>query len=177
MTNRSINWPVALAATGVALFLFTGCHTAPPASPKVNAAVTPLPETARPKDAPAPTVAAAPPAAAPVNAAPAPVPPPVRIKAGLSSSITDSDGNVWLPDQEFTDGETVERPDVQIANTKTRRFIRGTIQHDFVFTSGSQWQIHRETSFCETYDGITGPGGGCFHSTSRARSSRILTFM
>jgi len=163
MTNRSSNWPVALAATGVALFLFTGCHTAPPASPKVNAAVTPLPETAQPKDAPAPTVAATPPAAAPVNAMPAPVPPPVRIKAGLFSSITDSDGNVWLPDQGFTDGETVDRSDAQIANTKTpaiyqsERYSMASFSHP-VPNGKYTVKLH----FCETYDGITGPGQRVF---------------
>ena len=51
-------------------------------------------------------------------------PPPVmekkiiRIKAGASSPVTDSAGNVWLADQGFEGGDTVERAEAEIAGTK-----------------------------------------------------------
>src|ERR1035441_7171786 len=114
----------------LAIGLSTVCHSAPHSNPTATTVVTPLPEVPMPKDTPAPTVASAPsvslpPAVAPANAAPAPVRPPVRIKAGLFTTFTDSDGNIWLPDQGFADGETTDRPDdLQIANTKDPAFYR-----------------------------------------------------
>src|ERR1017187_5137399 len=33
----------------------------------------------------------------------------IRIKAGSSTSITDSSGNVWLPDQSFDGGDPIDR--------------------------------------------------------------------
>ncbi|MGO8837830.1 MAG: malectin [Limisphaerales bacterium] len=154
----------------LACFLITGCHSAPPAkSTTATTVVTPLPAAPMPKDTPAPTVAApapapAPAAAAPENAAPTPVPPPVRIKAGSSSSFKDSDGNVWLPDQGFADGETTERAeDLQIANTKDPALYRS--EH-YSMTSFSypvpNGKYLVKLHFAETYDGISGPGGRVF---------------
>jgi hypothetical protein len=43
---------------------------------------------------------------------------PIRIDAGASASLTDSSGNVWLADQGFEDGDSIERAgDLAIANT------------------------------------------------------------
>ncbi len=168
------------------VFLYAGCHSAPPSSSTSTAtAVTPLPAAPAPKDTPAPTVPAAPaaptPAAAPApaapeaapaaaaapapaNAAPASVSPPVRIKAGSSNSFTDSDGNVWLPDQGFADGETTDRADdMQIANTKNPALYRS--EH-YSMTSFSypvpNGKYLVKLHFAETYDGISGPGGRVF---------------
>ena len=133
-----------------------------------------------PKDTPAPTVASAPsvslpppasvpatplpPTVAPANAAPAPVLPPVRIKAGLFTTFTDSAGNIWLPDQGFTDGETTDRPDdLQIANTKDPAFYR---TERYSMTSFSypvpNGKYLVKLHFAETFDGISGPGGRVF---------------
>src|ERR1051325_4019559 len=49
---------------------------------------------------------------------------PVRIKAGPSDSLKDVEGNVWLPEQGFVDGDTTERPDLVITNTKTPAIYR-----------------------------------------------------
>jgi len=91
------------------------------------------------------------------------VPPPVRIKAGLSTSITDSEGNVWLADQGFVDGETSERPDVQIANTKSPAIYQS---ERYSMTSFSypvpNGKYTVKLHFCETYEGITGPGQRIF---------------
>jgi len=167
----------------LALFLFAGCqsgtewHSDNPVS--VTAATTTV--TAPPADVPAPAVAAAPPtdtpaptmesppaAAAPVtaaatNAVPGPVPPPIRIKAGLFDSLTDADGNVWLPDQGFADGETTERPDVKVANTTTPAIYQS---ERYSMTSFSypvpNGKYVVKLYFAETYDGITGPGQRVF---------------
>ncbi|MFZ0826041.1 MAG: malectin, partial [Verrucomicrobiia bacterium] len=109
--------------------------------------------------APTEPVAAAAPAA---PAASTPVP-PVRIKAGLSTAITDADGNAWLPDQGFADGETAERPDLQIANTKSPAIYQS---ERYSMTSFSypvpNGKYIVKLHFAETYDGITGPGQRVF---------------
>jgi hypothetical protein len=106
------------------------------------------------------TAAAAPPPAA----VPAPVTPPVRIKAGLTTSWKDSEGNEWLPDQGFADGDTTERPDnMKIDNTtdpamyRTERY--GMTLFSYPVPNGKYIvKLH----FAETYDGITGPGQRVF---------------
>jgi hypothetical protein len=103
-------------------------------------------------------------AVAPVPAvAPAPAPMAIRIKAGLSTSLTNSDGTVWLPDQNFADGETVERPDVQITNTTEPAIYQS--EH-YSMTSFSRpvpnGKYTVKLHFAETYEGITGPGQRVF---------------
>jgi hypothetical protein len=153
------------------IFLFAGCHSpkgqcrakTPAQITTVTAApVTPAPvaaPTAAPVAAPAPAVAPTP-AATP---APAPVLPPVRIKAGPSAPLTDSEGNVWLPDQGFTDGETIEHPDAQIANTKDPAIYRS---ERYSMTSFSypvpNGKYTVKLHFAETYEAITGPGQRLF---------------
>jgi endoglucanase len=164
-----MKWPAALAVAGLALFLFTGCHSASHSHPVAKTVITPLPEVPSPNDIPAPTVASAPPgsapaATAPVNAAPPPPPPPIRIKAGLFSSFTDSDGNVWLPDQGFADGETTDRPDdLQVANTKDPAFYRTERYSMTAFSypvPNGKYTV--KLHFAETFDSITGPGERVF---------------
>jgi len=97
------------------------------------------------------------PAAQPAAAA------PVRIKAGLFSSITDSDGNSWLPDQGFADGETVERPDLPISNTKNPKIYQAERYSMTAFS----WPLPNgkyvvKLHFAETFEGITGPGERVF---------------
>ncbi|MFZ1074118.1 MAG: malectin [Verrucomicrobiia bacterium] len=134
---------------GLALFLFAGCKSEQSAGNMTSAA-------------PAATVA---PAAVPAQpATPAPVAPPVRIKAGLTTAFTDSEGNVWLPDQGFVDGDTIERSsDLQIANTKdpglylTERY--GMTSFSYPVPNGKYIvKLH----FAETYEGISGPGERVF---------------
>lgn len=121
--------------------------------------------------APAPTTASTPaaatlaPAAAPALAAPAPVPAgPVRIKAGASGPVTDAEGNVWLADQGFEDGEITDRADdLPIANTKSPALYRSEHYSMSTFSrpvpNGSYIvKLH----FAETYEGITGPGQRVF---------------
>ena len=101
---------------------------------------------------------------APENAALAFAPPPVRIKAGSSQPLTDSEGNLWLADQGFTDGETTERSDhLAIANTKDPALYQseryGMTSFAYPVPNGKYVvKLH----FAETYDAIKGPGGRVF---------------
>lgn len=120
----------------LAVFVFTGC--------KSNTTATNT------------TVA---PATAPVSALPT-----IRIDAGSTNSYTDSEGDVWLPDQGFADGDTTERDSsLQIANTKDPAIYRtehyGMSAFSYHVPNGKYTvKLH----FCETYDGITGPGQRVF---------------
>lgn len=96
--------------------------------------------------------------------APAVKPPPaIRIKAGTGERFTDSSGNLWLADQGFTEGETVERPDLAIANTKDPGIYRSEHYSMTAFT----WPLPNgkytvKLHFAETFEGITGPGERVF---------------
>jgi hypothetical protein len=89
---------------------------------------------------------------------------PIRIDAGATASFTDSNGNVWLPDQGFADGDTVDRGnDVQIANTKDPAIYRteryGMSEFSYKLPNGKYIvKLH----FAETYVNITGPGQRVF---------------
>ena len=87
----------------------------------------------------------------------------VRIKAGLSAPLTDSEGNTWLPDQSFADGQTISRPNAQIANTKRPELYRseryGMTSFSYPVPNGKYVvKLH----FAETYEGITRPGQRVF---------------
>jgi hypothetical protein len=99
--------------------------------------------------------------AAPDPTKPQPI---VRIKAGATAQFKDSDGNVWLPDQGFTDGETVERSaDLKIQNTKdpalylTERYGMSAFSCP-VLNGKYLVKLH----FAETYEDITGAGQRVF---------------
>jgi alpha-L-arabinofuranosidase len=114
-----------------------------------------------PTTAPTPAITAvAPTASAPAAVRPAP---PVRIKAGKSEPVKDTEGNVWLADQGFTGGETLERPDIQIANTKNPDLYRAERYSMESFS----WPVPNgkyvvKLHFAETFEGITGPGERVF---------------
>src|SRR5258708_1509228 len=49
--------------------------------------------------------------------------PTIRVRAGSNRPLKDSKGNQWLPDKDskeggFEGGDTIERPDLKIENTK-----------------------------------------------------------
>jgi hypothetical protein len=141
---RSSIWNVHRCALvlglGLALTIFTGCQQ--------NQSTT----------APAQSSAVAAPAA------PAAALPTVRIKAGSANPITDSAGNVWMADQGFDGGETIDRaPDLKIANTSDPDLYRS--EH-FSMNSFSyklpNGKYNVKLHFCETYDGVTGPGDRVF---------------
>ncbi len=99
------------------------------------------------------------PATAPVSALPT-----IRIDAGSTNSYTDSEGDVWLPDQGFADGDTAERDSsLQIANTKDPAIYHTEHYGMSAFSChvpNGKYTV--KLHFCETYDGITGPGQRVF---------------
>jgi hypothetical protein len=101
--------------------------------------------------------------AAPVAAETKPALPTIRIKTGVTDGFTDNSGSVWLPDQGFTDGDTVERPDIAIANTTDQRIYRAERYSMTHFTQAlPDGHYIVKLHFCETYEGITGPGQRVF---------------
>ena len=124
---------------------------------------------------PLPVVAAAPAVGpTPVMPAAVPAPPevspgtnklslPMSIKAGATEGFIDGDGNQWLPDQGFTDGETTERPDLTITNTANQQIYRSerySMTHFAQPLPNGKYLV--KLHFCETFDGITGPGQRVF---------------
>lgn len=137
-------------APALALVL-AGCQSAPvpPAAP----ATTPAP-TAAVTPAPTPAPAATPPPA---------VAGIIRIKAGASAPFTDSQGNVWQADQGFNGGDTIERSDLSITNTTEPGIYRSEhYSMDSFSTPLANGKYLVKLHFCETYDGITGPGQRVF---------------
>jgi hypothetical protein len=86
----------------------------------------------------------------------------IRIKAG-GSGFTDSKGNVWLGDQGFEGGDTVERPDANISNTTDPAIYRS----EHYSMDSFSWPLANgkylvKLHFCETYENIDGPGQRVF---------------
>jgi malectin (di-glucose binding ER protein) len=88
----------------------------------------------------------------------------IRIDAGSDTNYVDSEGNVWLSDRGFADGEVTTRDeDLPIANTKDPAIYR-TEHYDM--TSFSQnvpnGKYTVKLHFAETYEDITGAGQRVF---------------
>ncbi len=119
----------------------------------------PAPSVSTP--APAPVTPAAP--AAPAATATPQLSLPIRIAAGATGPITDGQGNKWLADQGFADGDTIQRPDITITNTPIPQIFHA--EH-YGMTSFSEpvpnGHYTVKLYFCETYEGITGPGERVF---------------
>src|SRR5262249_50269245 len=95
--------------TSLCALLLAGCQSAP--------------DKTKSSSQPAPVVVSAPPA--PVSAAEnKPAFSPIRIKADSSAGFKDNNGNMWLPDQGFADGDTVERPELTITNAADQRIYQ-----------------------------------------------------
>ncbi|HDS85510.1 MAG TPA: hypothetical protein ENN97_09995 [Phycisphaerales bacterium] len=96
-----------------------------------------------------------------------PVVEPVRINAGAYVPFTDSNGNVWMPDQGFTSGATIDRdPDTIILETRDRSLF---LTERYAMDSFS-WKLPNgkyiaKLYFAETFDGIYGPGNRVFSFT------------
>lgn len=114
-------------------------------------------------------------AAAPAASTAAPVATPlagriIRIKAGGSEPVKDAEGNVWLADQGFQGGQTTERPDLQIANTKSPDLYRS----EHYSMDSFSWPVPNgkyvvKLHFAETFEGITGPGERVFSFNVQGR--------
>lgn len=141
-----VQWSRTPFISAVAAFLLVGCQSAKEQSGAKTAAAQPASVTA-------PAASAAPAAAK-----------PIRIDAGSNVPYTDSEGNVWLPDQGFADGDTVDRgSDMQIANTQEPAIYRtehyGMTEFACKVPNGKYIvKLH----FAETYENISGPGQRVF---------------
>ena len=181
-TQRMAHWPVGLFAATLALFLFTGCESttssngvstaqpAPAPTPVVTPAAQPA-AAAAPAAAPAPAAASAPAAAT----APAQVTLPLRIKAGSTEGFTYKDGNKWLPEQGFTDGDSADRPDITVTAPDDQRIYKS--EH-YSMTKFEQplpnGHYTVKLHFCETYDGITGTGQRVFSFNVQGKDFKDL---
>ena len=155
--NRLTLLSSASLILALTVFLLTGCQPAETTSEPASPAVTAAPVA--PAAPIAPTVAPIP-AVAPVTASGTM---PIRVKAGLSTPLTNSDGTVWLADQGFPDGETDERPDIQITNTPTPAIYQSERYSMTAFSypvPNGKYIVRLH--FAETYEGITGPGQRVF---------------
>lgn len=146
--TRLTLWTGGSLISAVAVVLLAGCQSGKESSGAGTATVA----------APAaPTMTA--PATPPGSASKA-----IRIDAGSDTNYVDSEGNVWLADQGFADGEVTARDaDAQIANTKDPAIYR-TEHYDM--TSFSQnvpnGKYTVKLHFAETYEEITGAGQRVF---------------
>ena len=175
--KRLVQWSCVPFISAAAALLLVGCQsdnnqsgvkiTVAKPTPAVTAPVAPPVPAAPAVAAPvAPVAPAAAPVApvAPAVAAPATPTAAVRIKAGATAPYTDSKGNVWLPDQGFVDGDTVDRgSDMQIANTQDQAIYRteryGMSSFSYKLPNG---KYIVKLYFAETYEDISGAGQRVF---------------
>ncbi len=86
----------------------------------------------------------------------------IRIKAG-GPALKDSSGTEWLGDTGFNGGDVIARPDLKIENTTKPDIYRSEHYSMDSFTyklPNGKYQV--KLHFCETYEGITGPGQRVF---------------
>jgi len=94
----------------------------------------------------------------------------VRIKAGSATPFTDSQGNLWLTDQGFNGGDIIERSDLVVTNTAER----GIYRSEHYSMDSFLWPLPNgnylvKLHFCETFEGITGPGQRVFSFNVQGR--------
>lgn len=124
-----------------------GCDSCKP-GPAASGAANPVATATTP--APAPAVQ------------PALPQPTIRIKAG-APALKDATGTEWLGDTGFDGGDVIERPELQIANTKQPEVYRSEHYAMDSFTQklpNGKYQV--KLHFCETFEGISGPGERVF---------------
>jgi endoglucanase len=159
MQNKT-HW--ILCTRGLIVSLFAACLLLGCQSNKDSGTQTITPETKA-----TPTAKATPNAATvlpPVPTEPTPARQTVRIKAGATASYTDSNGNAWLSDQGFADGETIARAgELPIANTKDPALYRTERYSMTAFAyklPNGKYTV--KLHFAETFEEINGPGQRVF---------------
>ena len=114
---------------------------------------------------------AAPTPGAPAPAATMPAAKTLRIKAGQSTPFTDSSGQVWLAEQGFEGGDTIDRdPETKIAGTKdSGLFLSEHYSMESFSCKIPNGKYTVKLYFAETFDGITGPGERVFSFNVQGR--------
>jgi hypothetical protein len=149
--KRLVQWSRVPFISAVVALLLVGCRSNNDQSGVKITVATPTSAVTAPVAPPAPVV----PMAAGL---------PIRIDVGATAPYTDSNGNIWLPDQGFVDGDVVDRgSDVQIANTQDQAIYRteryGMNSFSYKLPNGKYVvKLH----FAETYEDITGAGQRVF---------------
>lgn len=97
------------------------------------------------------------------SAALAPAAEAVRIRAGTTAKHTDEKGVVWLADQGFSGGDTIDRTGIVVANTDTPSLYTA----ERYSMGGFTWPLANgkytvKLHFAETYEGIYGVGERVF---------------
>ena len=88
--------------------------------------------------------------------------PTIRINAG-ASALKDSTGVEWLGDIGFEGGDVIDRPDLQIANTKQPEIYRSEHYSMDAFKQPlPNGKYFVKLHFAETFEGISGPGERVF---------------
>ena len=92
-----------------------------------------------------------------------PTPEIIRIKTGASQPLTDETGVVWRADTGFAGGDTIERPGIAIANTKTP----SVYQAERYSMSAFHWKLANgkytvKLHFAETFENVTAAGERVF---------------
>ena len=107
---------------------------------------------------------------APESVPPLTVTPPVRINCGATQKLTDSEGNVWLADEGYADGNPYEVDDAQITNTKDPEIYRTERYSVSAYRFGlPDGKYTVRLLFAEVYSGITGPGDRVFSFNVQGR--------
>lgn len=89
--------------------------------------------------------------------------PTIRIKTGISKPLTDEAGTVWQADTGFADGDTIERPELAIANTKTPSLYRAERYSMTKFTQAlPNGKYTVKLHFAETFEGVSAIGERVF---------------
>jgi Malectin domain len=156
--TRLTFWSCGSLISALAVILLTGCQSAKE-QPKPTTATTPAATT------PAATTTAAAPTAAPATTPQAmSAAKIIRVDAGSDTNYVDGEGNTWLADQGFADGETITRDeDLSITNTTDPALYR-TEHYDMTSFSEKvpNGKYTVKLHFAETYEGISGPGDRVF---------------
>ena len=87
----------------------------------------------------------------------------IRIRAGTTKDHTDENGVVWLADQGFNGGDTIDRTGIVVANTKTPSIYTAERYSMSGFSRAlPNGKYTVKLHFAETYEGIYGPGERVF---------------
>jgi Malectin domain len=140
-----------------AAMLLSGCQTK-------QAAATTTPAATASASTP---VAASPTTAAPLNSGPPTLvlaDGAYRVKAGADKPFTDAEGRVWQADAGFDGGDVIERDaDTKIQTSKDpQMYMAEHYGMDSFSCKVPNGKYTANLYFCETYDGINGPGQRVF---------------
>jgi endoglucanase len=87
----------------------------------------------------------------------------IRIRAGTFADHTDENGVVWLADQGFNGGDTIDRTGIKVANTTTPSLYTAERYSMTGFSRAlPNGKYTVKLHFAETYEGIYGAGERVF---------------